>query len=119
MESNFTLEPGNIFLLMKMLREQMDMYEQTGGVHTSALADAENLIVVTEDVGRHNTIDKIQGECLLRGLTTKDRILLSTGRISSEMMLKAGKNAGAHCRVKAYAYWERRVSGPPNWALRW
>jgi FdhD protein len=46
---------------------------------------------VTEDIGRHNTLDKIQGECLLRGVPTKDRFVLCTGRVSSEMLLKAAK----------------------------
>jgi FdhD protein len=60
-------------------------------VHASALCDTKNLLVVAEDIGRHNTLDKIQGECLLRKLSTKDRLLLSTGRVSSEMLLKAAK----------------------------
>jgi FdhD protein len=60
-------------------------------VHASALSDTKNLLVVAEDIGRHNTLDKIQGECLLKGLSTRDRLLLSTGRISSEMLLKAAK----------------------------
>ena len=47
--------------------------------------------MASEDIGRHNTLDKIQGECLLKGLSTKDRLLLSTGRLSSEMLLKAAK----------------------------
>ena len=76
---------------MKQLQEQMVLYRSCGGVHASALADTKNLLVVAEDIGRHNTLDKIQGECLLRGLRTRDRLLLSTGRISSEMLLKATK----------------------------
>jgi FdhD protein len=58
-------------------------------MHNSALSDTENLLVMAEDIGRHNTLDKIQGECLMRGISTKDRLLLTTGRISSEMLLKA------------------------------
>ena len=46
---------------------------------------------MAEDVGRHNAVDKIKGEALLRGLPTVDRILLSTGRVSSEMLLKAAR----------------------------
>ena len=45
--------------------------------------------MVAEDIGRHSTLDKIVGECLTRRLLTQDCILLTTGRISSEMLLKA------------------------------
>jgi FdhD protein len=76
---------------MNKLKDQMLLYQFSGGVHTSALSDAKELIIVAEDIGRHNTLNKIQGECLLRGLSTKDRLLLITGRISSEMLLKAAK----------------------------
>ena len=61
------------------------------GIHRSGLADAERLLAVAEDVGRHNTLDKIWGYCLKEGIKTQDRILLTTGRISSEMMGKAAR----------------------------
>ncbi|HBX22082.1 MAG TPA: formate dehydrogenase accessory sulfurtransferase FdhD [Desulfotomaculum sp.] len=89
--SDFVITPTEVLSLMKQLQGQMELYRLSGGVHTSALSDTKNLLVVAEDIGRHNTIDKIQGECLLRGLPTKDRLLLSTGRVSSEMLLKAAK----------------------------
>ncbi len=68
-----------------------EMYLAAGGLHTSALSDGERLLAVAEDVGRHNTLDKLMGECLLRGLSPAGHILLSTGRISSEMLLKAAR----------------------------
>lgn len=90
-DSGLVVTPLEVLSLMRQLQEQMDLYQLSGGVHTSALADIRNLLVVAEDIGRHNTLDKIQGECLFRGLSTRDGLLLSTGRISSEMMLKAAR----------------------------
>ena len=88
-DSDVVVTPTEVLSLMKQLLEQMELYRLSGGVHASALADTRNLLVVAEDIGRHNTFYKIQGECLLRGLATRDRLLLSTGRVSSEMLLKA------------------------------
>jgi FdhD protein len=88
-DSNLSAAPEEVLSLMKKLQEQMGLYRLCGGVHASALSDTENLLVVAEDIGRHNTLDKIQGECLLTALPTRDRLLLCTGRISSEMVLKA------------------------------
>ena len=90
-DSGLVITPTEVLSLMKQFLEQMDLYRFSGGVHTSALSDSKNLLVVAEDIGRHNTLDKIQGECLLRGLATRDRLLLTTGRISSEMLLKAAR----------------------------
>lgn len=90
-DSDLIVKPTEVLALMKQLQEQMDLYRFSGGVHSSALSDTQKLIVVAEDIGRHNTLDKIQGECLIRGLATKDRLLLTTGRISSEMLLKAAR----------------------------
>jgi FdhD protein len=66
-------------------------YKESRGIHGAALADERGLLIVAEDVGRHNAVDKVMGEALLRGIRTEDRILLSTGRISSEMLLKAAR----------------------------
>ena len=90
-DSDLVTTPEAVSSQMKRLQGRMDLYRIAGGVHTSALADDESLLVVSEDIGRHNTLDKIQGESLLRGISTKDRMLMSTGRISSEMLLKAAK----------------------------
>jgi len=90
-ESDLVVTPTEVLSLMKQLQEQMELYRLCGGVHASALSDNKNLLVVAEDIGRHNTLDKIQGECLLRGLVVRDGLLLSTGRVSSEMLLKAAK----------------------------
>ncbi len=90
-DSGLVVTPTEVLSLMKQFQGQMELYRLCGGVHASALSDTKNLLVVAEDIGRHNTLDKIQGECLLRGLSIRDGLLLSTGRVSSEMLLRAAK----------------------------
>jgi len=89
LESTFQARGEDLVSLMSYLQEGAELYRAHGGVHISGLADRDKLLVLAEDIGRHNTLDKIQGECLYRGLSTQDRILLTTGRLSSEMVDKA------------------------------
>jgi FdhD protein len=91
LHSELQVSASKIVSLMRELNYGARLYRQSRGVHTSALSDGERLLVQAEDVGRHNTLDKIRGEVLLQGLSTKDRILLTSGRISSEMITKARK----------------------------
>jgi len=90
-ESERRIRPEQVSDLMKLLYAYCEAYRDTGGIHTSALSDGEQLLVVSEDLGRHNTLDKIAGECLFREIDTSDGILLTTGRISSEMLFKAAR----------------------------
>ena len=75
--------------LVDMLVDAQEVYRETGGVHTSALTDGEKIILSAEDIGRHNTLDKIAGLCLMQNIHPERRILITTGRISSEMLQKA------------------------------
>jgi FdhD protein len=77
--------------LVDQLSESQALYRETGGVHTSALSDGQSILVSAEDIGRHNTLDKIAGLCLLTETWPQTRILLTTGRISSEMLQKAAR----------------------------
>ncbi len=83
------VSPRQILDLVRELSRRAVLYRECRGVHTSALSDGERLLAVAEDVGRHNTLDKIRGQCLLENVATEGRILLTTGRISSEMLTKA------------------------------
>ena len=83
--------PEAIGHLIEGLFESQELYRETGGVHTSALSDGEKILLVAEDIGRHNTLDKIAGLCLVNNVWPQTRILITTGRISSEMLQKAAR----------------------------
>jgi len=83
--------PEAIGHLVELLFESQELYRETGGVHTSALSDGEKILLSAEDIGRHNTLDKIAGLCLMNNVWPETRILITTGRISSEMLQKAAR----------------------------
>ncbi len=89
--NNLKVKPEAIGHLVEMLFEAQLLYRTTGGVHTSALSDGEKILLSAEDIGRHNTLDKIAGLCLMNSIWPKVRILITTGRISSEMLQKAAQ----------------------------
>jgi FdhD protein len=88
---HFKVPPDAIGQIVEMLFASQELYRETGGVHTSALSDGEKIIFAAEDIGRHNTLDKIAGLCLMNNVWPETRILITTGRISSEMLQKAAR----------------------------
>lgn len=85
------LSPEQVGVLVNLLFESQQLYRQSGGVHTSGLSDGETILTVAEDIGRHNTLDKLSGRCLMDGITASRKIILTTGRISSEMLQKSAR----------------------------
>jgi FdhD protein len=67
------------------------IYSITRGVHAASVGDASETLVILEDLGRHNAVDKIVGHCFLNGVATADKYLLTTGRITSEVLIKASR----------------------------
>jgi FdhD protein len=93
LESDLVVEPNQIRKAFRQLQPPNSLYARSRGVHAAGLFDpgTEELLVIVEDVGRHNTIDKISGVCLQDGIDPQGRVMLATGRISSEMLRKAAK----------------------------
>ena len=85
------LEAGEVRQLVEKLFGSQQLYSKAGGVHTSVLTDTGHITIMAEDVGRHNSLDKIAGRCLLENLKFTKKILLTTGRISSDMLQKAAR----------------------------
>lgn len=89
--SQASLAADHVRSLVETLFESQDLYKKTGGVHTSILTDGGSNILSAEDVGRHNSLDKIAGLYLLGESDFRNKILLSTGRISSDMLQKSAR----------------------------
>jgi len=90
-ESQLVLSTTRIFALTKEFQRCSRLHKTTGGTHSAALCDTKSILVFSEDIGRHNAVDKIFGECLLRDIPTGDRIVITAGRVPSEILLKVAR----------------------------
>ncbi|WP_349410837.1 formate dehydrogenase accessory sulfurtransferase FdhD [Pseudalkalibacillus sp. SCS-8] len=77
--------------LMKELQSSSRTFQATGGVHNAAICTPDTIIQARTDIGRHNALDKLYGHCLKHRINVQDKILVFSGRISSEILLKAAK----------------------------
>ncbi len=91
LQSALTITPAQVSALARRLQEAAILYRRARGIHAAALARGDELLFTAEDVGRHNTVDKLAGLCLRQGYPTADAILVATGRVSSEMLVKAAR----------------------------
>jgi FdhD protein len=89
--STVRVTPDVLSARMAELAEASLHYKQSRGIHAAALCDSERLLLVAEDVSRRNALDKLKDQALREGVATADRILVSSGRISSEMLLRAAR----------------------------
>lgn len=79
-------------LLPDRLEKHQPLYHKTGGAHAALLLDSEgNPLFSSEDMGRHNALDKVIGASLIKGISFHDKIMLSSGRASLEMILKTAR----------------------------
>ncbi|HEY0826588.1 MAG TPA: formate dehydrogenase accessory sulfurtransferase FdhD [Bacilli bacterium] len=90
-KSDISMTPNQCYKLMKELHLSSTIHQKTGGVHNAALCSTREVLLQYSDIGRHNAIDKIYGSCLKTLTETSDKILVVSGRISSEILLKAAK----------------------------
>ena len=77
--------------LVREFNHKSELFLDTGGVHSCALCSISDILIFEEDIGRHNALDKILGRALMDNMNLSDKLVLTSGRISSEMLIKIAK----------------------------
>jgi FdhD protein len=89
--SDLRITPGQIWERMQDLHHLSQTYRDTHGVHNTALASPAEILLFRDDIGRHNAVDMIIGHAFLNDLRLDDKVLITTGRLTSEILIKAAK----------------------------
>lgn len=90
---SYLVSVQDIIELMKTFNKSSELFLSTGGVHSAALCKGKEILLFHEDIGRHNALDKVIGEAAFKSIETGDKILATSGRISSEILVKAAKRS--------------------------
>ncbi|GJM02085.1 MAG: sulfurtransferase FdhD [Rhodomicrobium sp.] len=86
-----TIKTSSLYPLLKIINQTPRLYLKTGAIHGCVLCKGEEPLVYMEDVGRHNAVDKIAGFMQLYNLSPNDKCFYTTGRLTSEMVIKTVK----------------------------
>lgn len=88
---NTGITAEDCFRLMEEMQDSAELFQNTGGVHNASLCNLSGTFVARMDIGRHNALDKIYGHCLKNNIQIHDKVMVFSGRISSEILLKVAK----------------------------
>lgn len=82
---------GTLLAAVEAMRQYPGVYRRAGSVHGTALFHGTRLLQLVEDVGRHNAVDTVSGWMAMQGVAGADKLLMTTGRLTSEMVMKAAR----------------------------
>lgn len=88
-DDGFTVARSTVFALLERVRRLDTVYKRCGAVHGCVLADGAEILHHIEDIGRHNAVDSISGLMWMEGETGSGKLFYTTGRLTSEMVIKA------------------------------
>ncbi len=86
-----TIAQSHIYRLLRVLSQYNEVYRRAGAVHGCALCEGDEIRLFVEDVGRHNAVDAIAGHMWLHNIQGHDKIFYTTGRLTSEMVIKVAQ----------------------------
>ncbi|MGK9044500.1 formate dehydrogenase accessory sulfurtransferase FdhD [Mammaliicoccus vitulinus] len=89
--SKLKINPQQIISMMDKLHTESKTFKETGGLHNAAISDGDNFYEHRSDIGRHNALDKLYGHCIEYNIPIRNKVLIFSGRISSEILIKAAK----------------------------
>jgi len=89
--SDLKVPAEELLALMRLVQQGSELFARTGGVHSAALCTVREILIFRDDIGRHNAADKIIGRCFLDDVPVGDKVFITSGRISSEILLKTAK----------------------------
>jgi len=91
LDSKVQFAKERVFSMMREFLRKSSLYEDTHGVHSCSLCSWDKMEIFSDDIGRHNAVDKVLGEAFLRAVPTENKAILTTGRVSSEILIKIAK----------------------------
>lgn len=90
-DDDFAIDRESLKGMFSVFQSRSELYRQTGCIHSAALSDGKSLLCFAEDIGRHNAVDKVIGYALLEDIPFSGKIMLASGRISSEISSKCSR----------------------------
>ncbi|MEW6002441.1 MAG: formate dehydrogenase accessory sulfurtransferase FdhD [Nitrospirota bacterium] len=90
-KDDFSVYSGTLKILFKEFHLKSEIFRLTGGVHSAALSDGREILVFAEDIGRHNAVDKVIGYSILKKIPFAGKLILVSGRLSSEIVSKCSR----------------------------
>ncbi len=90
-QDGLAVDPADILRLAAELRARSTLHAATRGCHNSSLCTCEAMLLFREDIGRHNAIDMIVGHCFEHHTPAGDKMVVTTGRVASEILLKVAR----------------------------
>lgn len=90
-EDQFSIEGSRLKDIFRDFQARSELYKLTGCIHSAALSDGDSILCFAEDIGRHNAVDKVIGYTILENIPFTGKIMLASGRISSEIATKCSR----------------------------